>query len=299
LKPFLEGILCGAARLAERSLPLFLLWILLWPAAAVLAARDGRRFSGLSPSLRRRIGRQRVPLNMAKFLMLWPDRLRRPRWQRRCRYTGLEEVERLRARNQPLILVGLHYGLFRLLYHWLRARGWEVAALVGGLSVRPRYRWRLDRLLNRANGLADVPHFFAPDRLWDLLDFLRPNRVLLIAIDGEYGARLPIRGDGYCLRLAPGVFRLAALAHAAVVPCLATATPRFGLSIHFGKPVPSPLIVDRSRRAAACAFALEECYPVVQAHPEQCEAGLLPCFAALVSRLEAEVSHARGVPAQA
>src|SRR5579871_251955 len=143
----MERIAVDTLRLTERFAPPALLAWLLWPAAAVWSAWELAYhrptlslFRRLPPDLRPawraflwpvRVWRHRCRLNLTKLLSAWPDRLRERRWQERGRLVGFEQLEKLRGEGRPVVLAVPHFGPVSALYHWLRARGLPVAALVG------------------------------------------------------------------------------------------------------------------------------------------------------------------------
>ena len=190
----------GAAtiRLVERHCPIFFIYVILWPAAALAACglnpkwnvgatiRDLRR---LPEALRSSVPgwrwywvvwSGRVALCMTHSLRFIPDRLRDARWQARCRIEGLDRPNDALAAGRPVILVTLHYGNLTELYHWLRARGMCVAFLADReLAQVPKYRAVLNSMADRVNGLDGVPRFFPTDQLWEARDFLSsPGRLL-------------------------------------------------------------------------------------------------------------------------
>jgi lauroyl/myristoyl acyltransferase len=297
-------------RAVERFLPPGCLWVLFWPVAAIRAgweitrgeARTGG-FSRLPASLRLvppgstwrgQLWRQRTQLHLTKLLVFWPDRLLEERWQRYCRCTGLEQWERIRTGSQPIILAGLHFGPGILLHYWLRAQGLAAAELAEApWSSRPLYRRCLGRLSDAASGLTGVPHLFDLGQLRQVHEFLRPQRVLVVHVDGSRGKEQRVRGEDFDFGLATGAIRLAARVKAAVVPCLCTADTPLGITIHFGDPVPGEWIADERQQAAACSHLLRAFLPVVRATPGQCEKQLLWRFRVLDGEPEA-VGAGRG-----
>jgi lauroyl/myristoyl acyltransferase len=298
-------------RALERVLPVGLLYALLWPFIAVSTAWELfgprqvlRRLHRLPVSLRPplsatawawRIWRQRLELNMARLIWLWPDRLHTARWQRRCRCTGLEQFEQLRARGRPVVVAVLHFGPAPVLRYWMRARGLPVAAL----ATRPPswgapYRATVDRLSDKVSGLAGVAHVFNLSQLKSMYYFLDAPRLLYMAVDGGEGRQWSVPGDDFSLLLAPGALRVAARSHAAVIPCLIRADGPLRLAIHFGRPVPDEWVGDPGQHPAACAHLLREFRPVLQAQPEQCTARLLSRFGPPVRQTEPAVAEPSG-----
>jgi lauroyl/myristoyl acyltransferase len=291
----MERMVLGSLRLLERALPPLLLRWLLWPAAALwsaweLAHREPtlELFRRLPPSLRPawpqvlwpvRFWRRRCRLNLTRCLEAWPDRLHEPRWQKRCRLDGFERFERIWGTGRAVVLVGLHFGPVTVFYHWLRARGVPAAALVSRNLRGPlTYRRCLGRRADRIHCIEAVPRAFELGQLNEAVEFLCSPGVLINLADGGQGRELLIQGEEYNLSLSPGAFRLAALARAAVIPCLTSADPGMGFTIHLGEPVPDDYVTDRRRHEAACAWLLHSFSAVLRKYPEQCSSELLHQF---------------------
>jgi lauroyl/myristoyl acyltransferase len=298
-------------RALERLLPVGCLCALLWPFVVVATAWEllGPRqflwvFYRLPASLRPRltasawawrIWHRRIHLNMGRLIWLWPDRLHTTRWQKRCRSTGHERLERYRAQGRPVVLAVLHYGPAPVLRYWLRARGLPIAAL----GTRPSswgapYRDTIDHLSDRASGLADVAHVFKLSQLKSLYRFLEAPRVLYMAMDGGEGKQWQVSGEDFSILLAPGALRLAAHSRAAVVPCLIRADGLLRLTIHFCNPVPDEWIADAHQHQAACTYLLGEFMPMLRAEPEQFTARFLSRLRPPVCRTEPAVAELPG-----
>ena len=139
----------------ERLLPVGALWIVCWPMAAIRAAYQLlfgattiREFDRIPVSLRPCPDRfgwvahlwiERTYMTLARLMYLWPDRLSRGRWKDRCRFVGLERVERNHTLGRPIILATLHFGPWSCLATGC-ARGLPAAGLRDRLSAaRPLY----------------------------------------------------------------------------------------------------------------------------------------------------------------
>jgi lauroyl/myristoyl acyltransferase len=176
-------------------------------------------------------------------------------------------------------LVGLHFGPVSVFYHWLRARRQPAAALVGRNLRGPlTYRRCLGRMADRIHGLAGVSRAFEMSQLHEAVEFLRSPGVLITSADGDQGRQLLAQGEDYELSLSPGALRLAALAGAAVLPCLISADPGMGFTIHIGEPVPYDYVTDRRRHEAACQWLLHGFSAVLREYSEQCFSELLYHF---------------------
>lgn len=274
-------------RLADRALPPAALRLLLWPAAAACAAYqlrhggpDSRSFGRLPPSLRPREGRCRWLLRLwggrtdlltSKLVRYWPDRLREPRWQGRCRLLGAEALDAVLASGRPVILATVHYGNLSELGHWLRARG-TAAAILSAIDVTrvSAYRDRVATLRDQAQGLAEVPRYLQIDNLWDVRDFLAvPNRVLVVAFDAYHRRYVLVCGDDCDFRISTGAFKLAAIVNAVVIPCVTRAPRGLAVEIHLGRPVPDADVITAPDPEAACRHIVREILHVTAPHPEQ------------------------------
>ena len=291
-KEFIEAAVCHVIRMAGYLLPRSVLWLVLFPVAAIKALWElayamptVRHFNRLPVSLRPSVGRgmwlwrlwsRRAQLNLTKLLYLWPDRLQKSRWQSLCRYDGIERFESIRAESRPVILAVLHFGPLTVLVHWLRACGVPAAALADkDLGGRSMYRRYVNRLSDRANGLAGVPLLIRTDQHRDAIQFLTDGRVLIVTMDGESRHRVKVREGDFSFDAAPGAFQLAEMSNAVVIPCLISAEPRFEFTIHFGRPIPPTDLVDRRSQHSACQQALRDLLPVIQDRPELCSYELL------------------------
>jgi hypothetical protein len=276
------GVLIAGVRAAERLLPVWLLYALVWPPAAARTAWELRfGFGGILTTMPRsmrtrdnrrwRTWRLRVPLNAVKLLLFWPDRFRLPRWRSRATCTGIERFERARATGRPIILATLHFGPTTAALPLLRRDGLPVAALLIRNPARAwRFRNALQQIADDANGLAGVPARIGVADLERAVEFLRAGHVLVLSVDGPRGRHVCSTVDGHTLSLSVAVCQLAAMCQAVIVPCLLTAAPLFRVSMHFGEPVPDALVFDYRQHPAACDHLHREFLPVVSSFPEQC-----------------------------
>jgi lauroyl/myristoyl acyltransferase len=218
---------------------------------------------------------------MTRLLRYWGDRLKEPRWSRRCQFIGLDRVKAILAGGRPIVLVTLHYGNLTELYHWIRACGIGVVFLANRASALPAYLSELALAADRANGLEGVPSLIGVDylRLWQTLEILKqPNRILAVAAEG-YGKRVLItQGPGYTLRVGPGALHIAAMAQAVMIPCLMSVEKNLKATIFFGAPLPDDLVADRDRHALAYENILEQLGPRITARPEQSAPLLIGAF---------------------
>jgi hypothetical protein len=222
----------------------------------------------------------RTQLCLAELFALWPDQIHKARWRRHCRCTGIEHLEAARGGGRPVILATLHFGPLIVLRYWLRARGFPLAALLGGpLRHRSVYRRYLDRISDAAGGLAGVAHVFDLDQLRQVHEFLELRGLLLVTVDGGGATQhLQIQGSDFSFRMATGALRLAARANAPVIPCLIRADWPAGITIHFGQPLETAWVADRRQHNIACEHLLCFFLPLLQAQPELSWYQLLWCF---------------------
>ncbi len=285
----LDAIAGKTLRLADRVLPLSVFRALLWPGAAAFGAYQllyrgptYRAFRKLPRSLRPeerrlrwglRLWSGRTAMLMSKLVRFWPDRLREPRWRKQCRFLGAERLDAARSAGRPVILAALHYGNLNELGHWLRARGVVSAILSGDDPARiSTYRERLGLHRDAAFGMEGLPRILRVDQLWDVRDFLNgPNRALIVTVDAEHKTRILVRGDGYNLRIATGMLRLAAIVNAVVIPCAVRSPRGLTFEVILGSPVPDSEIITNPDPMAASVHIVREILSVIAAYPEQCD----------------------------
>lgn len=264
----------------ERVLPPRVLHAMLWPAAALAAAgrlvRPGRRraFRRLPwPTTFRGLWRDRTRLEEVRLMGFWRDRFRSPGWRTRCRVEGLERLPPAR----PAILATLHYASLDVLVSVLRAHGCRACVMVRDryLGKRPRFRARLDRLEDEANGLLGVPRLIPATALWNAHDHLRSGGLLVLAVDGRAGPRAVVRSGALEATLGRGVLRLARIADADVFPCLAHAGAGLSCTVRVGAALPRELVEKRERHAEAYSTLLAALLDGVREAPGQCRSALL------------------------
>ncbi len=282
-------------RLSERLLPPRLLVLAILPAAMVLGGwlafrgvsfRQHYRFVvAKEPGQSRwrlfwRVWIRRAVAHAARLLILWPDRLGRPRWQRRCEFIGWERLGAALTEGRSVVLATLHYGNLAMIYHWLRSRGVAAAFLASRIrSAALPLRNRLDELADRAYGLQNVPRLFLQDQLWDAQDFLNTGRhVLGVPIEPKSKRRVVVNGDGYSLAVSTGFLTMATMAEAVVLPCLISSPGFLRSKIRFGWPIPEADVARRDRHQAACENIVGQLAPWIADRPEECGTVLLVAF---------------------
>jgi lauroyl/myristoyl acyltransferase len=209
---------------------------------------------------------------MARFFRVWPDRLREPRWIKRCRFVCKDRVDAALESGRPIVLATVHFANITEIYHWLRADGKAVAFLQQtGLTWDTSYRDYVETLADVANGLEGVPRRFGPEQSWDARDFLTGgNRIIGVAVDQRHPRAILARGPHFNLRCMPGGLQLAAVSNAVVIPCIIRATWGMRSEIYFGEPVPDELLTSRRQHTLAMEHILRELSPWIIANPEQC-----------------------------
>jgi lauroyl/myristoyl acyltransferase len=196
-----------------------------------------------------------------------------PRWQKRCRIVGEEHLSAALASGRPVILITLHYGALLEMYHWMRGRGLPLVGMtVSHLDTSDLVRERLAFLADRANGLSGLPRVFGTsmEDLVNIQQFLKtPGRALAMAIDGGRGYHpATVQFDGITVDVQLGVFTIATVTNAVVIPFLAWSGPAMTCEIHLRQPVPDELVTYRVRRPAAADHVVRELMPLVRERPE-------------------------------
>jgi lauroyl/myristoyl acyltransferase len=171
------------------------------------------------------------------------DRLTSPRWQKRMPFTG--NISLMTEGKQPVIIVFLHTGGYPVLRYWLRAKSLP-AALYLTMNVRlSRFTQEIWARADLAYGLQDVPHlFFRKGSLRKAVEFLKPGRVLLIALEERnFSATRKAYpfGEGHiCLN--DLAVRMALLTNAVLLPVTVKLKGFCRFQIDFKEPVPSALL---------------------------------------------------------
>ncbi len=270
-------------RLAERMLPVRVLSLVLWPAAAVWALIEAKRhrnamaaWSQFPPAWQPRRGmfflRQTLGFSHAQFVFLWPDQLPRARWIKRCRLQGNFGLEEFRTSQRPIVFISMHFGPFELLAYWLRAHGIPVSTLVG----RP-----ISANLAKLGSLsapADVPLALAVNDMRRIREAVGGKGRVLIFGDVDRGRQIQVPFEGHSFRMATGPIRIAAMTEAELIPCLIVEAVPWEFVIHFGSPVPQRYLGRHPNVRAAARHLLTELLPVVNRYPDQSRHRFLSCI---------------------
>ena len=287
ITPFRLGVGWGSfyfVRFCERTLPIRVFSLLLWPLAAAwdLAQLHERkpwvhwqRFPrSWRPKRWRYILRHSVGLYHSQLFYMWPDRLSNPRWLSRCRFEGDRSLLELSGDDHGVVLASLHFGPFEVLPYWLRAYG------IPATSVRADPPAALYSLTNYQYSLsppADVPVFvFASDlspfpRFSHLRKILGPGRRLLVMVDPNRGVMADIRFEDRLFHMATGAIRLAQMAGARLIPCMITEDSTWKFTIHIGTPVPQEWMGPSPDMELIGSHLLREFSKVVRRFPLQCK----------------------------
>lgn len=272
-------------RFGERLLPQTLLSFFLWPLAVIWGLSDFRKLGRVlstrdrfpepwRPGLVALFFRQGVLSNHSRFVYLWPDRLKKPDWRRRCRLSGAGYLGQS-MNGRRTILASLHFGPFETLPYWLRAHGLPSTVLVG----RPAPRRRLKQRQYALSAPADVPVVMPVGETARMRQVLREVRHLIVMMDVDRGKQISVLFEQYIFRLATGAIRLAAVTGAELIPCLIFETDTWEFTIHFGNPVPRQhLLAAAPNLEAAARHLLTEFLPIISRDPAQCGPRLLSCI---------------------
>ena len=289
-------VIFRVVRPATRSIPLRIFRALAWPGVAAFAllelARLGASFAeydrlhdALRPPRGRlpwrlRIWRDRARVAMSRLIGFWPEWFSSGRRAALIRLEGHEESLRLLDdRSRPLVLASLHFGPMKMLYYVLRSAGIPVAVMTWDEEKRkPSHVRDILRICDRESGLEGVPRFFAPGNCWEVVEFLRENRVLLVLMSGGGGRHLEVSDGGVTLTLSAGALKIASIVEASVVPCFIVMGPHGRLRLTLGPPLPKAVVCNARRHREACEQFFRFARPILSASPGQIDSWLLKCL---------------------
>jgi lauroyl/myristoyl acyltransferase len=295
-------------RFCERSLPLRLFSLVLWPLAAawdLIQARERKpwvhwhRFPrSWRPKRWRYILRQSLGLYHSQLFYMWPDRLTDPRWLKRCRFEGDRSLLEKSEDDRGIVLASVHFGPFEILPYWLRAYG------IPATSVRADPPEALESLTNYQYSLsppANIPVFiFASDltpfpRIRHIGEIIGPGRRLLVMVDPNRGVMADIPFEDRLFHMATGAIRMAQMAGARLIPCMITEDSTWNFTIHVGNPVPQEWLGRSLDMQMIGNHLLREFSKVVSRFPEQCK---MRCLRAMWPQPENGIVEETRVPAQ-
>lgn len=279
MKSAIHWTKCHLLRGLERLLPVPVLTAILWPFAAIPAVRAVIfhpsvfcSFAHLPEALRPqrknladlwRLWRARTNLRLSLRMCYWPDRLAKKGWQRCCRWDGIDRVDEVVRAGHAVILAGFHIGPYRCLPHFLRARGMPAATMANIPVLRVFQQW-VYGLSDAAFGLRGVPRRLPTSQLREVIEFLRPGRILFVAVDGVFGNRIAVTTDGVQFQMATGFLRLADRTSARIIPCLIETDGPLQFVIHFGTAIPQSLIHDPAQHEEAGRQVLQQLMPLIK-----------------------------------
>ncbi len=262
-----------------KTLPLSLTAALLWAwtafrlLPAVVLRRAGNpplelppsgRPAGFATSL---AARGRVKVNHRALLLT--DEFNSARWASRLALSEIDGLKEI-ARDRPVIVASFHYGVYNLLPAMLRSRGLPTVTL---MSQRywPVEKWRL-RSANLTRVGDYEPYLRAGDAR-GALRYLTAGHCLFVSLDHVLGEQVLVPYRGGALKLSTAPLRLARLAHAVVVPMLASSEGTWRFRVTMGASVPDELIQAGDERAAL-SHIVEQLLPIAAGRPQQA----LPLF---------------------
>jgi lauroyl/myristoyl acyltransferase len=298
-------------RFCERTLPLRVFSVVLWPLAAawdLVQIGERRPWAhwhsfprSWRPPRRRYILRHSLGLYHSQIFYMWPDRLTRPRWLNRCRFEGDRNLLEVSEGDEGIVLASIHFGPFEILPYWLRAFG------IPATSVRADPPAALRSLTNYQYSLSpptDIPLFlFASElnpfpRFSHFRKILGPGRRLLVMIDPNRGVMADIPFEDRIFHMATGAIRLAQMAGARLIPCMITEDATWKFTIHIGTPVPQEWLGRSPDMQLIGTHLLGEFSKVVRRFPVQCKMRCLRAMWPLPERDDPESQRLR-VHAQA
>lgn len=255
------------------------LYRLMAPLAFVCAALEclplspGCFAKSISP---RAVRRARMRYHLSKLLEFFPDRLATPKWQSRFHTTGLDQVQEARQQGRGVVLVGFHFGSFRLIPFWLRALGVPVIFLIRGSSAE---RVPVKRMEDKLSPFPQLPTvLYNYDQLQSLIEVLSAGNVVFLTADGKTGKQVTLPIDNHwSFSMATGAIRLALHYGAELFPCSMIDEGEWHFRLEIGSPVPREYL-DGSDLRGAARHLLCEMLPQIQRHPEQSDHYLFNCF---------------------
>ncbi|MEO7167849.1 MAG: hypothetical protein ABI016_12550 [Chthoniobacterales bacterium] len=261
-------------RMFEQLLPRGLLTLALLPAALVWAVLDWPKsrqaIAGLDrlpgawrPNRLRFFVRQTIGFAHSRLVYLWPDRMSKRRWIKRCRLKGDFDLSELQEGEQPIIFASIHFGPFRTLPYWLRAHGIVTSAVVGR-PISPQ-----GLVLDRLSVPVEIPPLEVVTNIGNLRRSIGPGRRLLIFTDVARGRRVEVPLGEQTFSMATGAIRLAVATGAKLIPCLIVENGVWNFAIHFGPAVPADLLRKGGDAAPAASHLLREWLYVVRHFPVQ------------------------------
>lgn len=271
----LKGAFYGLSRTLESVLPLDLLWWLLLPLSALLAARHLRRSRVDLPvrSLPRRESdpkpseqaswRHLTEFQTHWWLLGWLDRLGQPRWQRRIEWQGVEHLHRALI-DRPVIVVTLHTTSVVALAALIRSLGITTAAAPADQSwFRSSSRLRKVALAEELGATV-----FRRGASREIIDYLRPGRAIVLPVDHVQARSIDVACGEATVTVGTGPFRLARATGSALVPVLITSSGPWRYRIDVLPPAPQAH-VESGSVAGSASYVVAQLLPLAAREPDQ------------------------------
>jgi lauroyl/myristoyl acyltransferase len=212
---------------------------------------------------------------LAGGAVLHYHRLGLPYWQKRFHVQGTPPWELAEWGVRPVVVAFLHTGAFTLIPFWIRSRGIPAAFVMGGLPfMADNQAFQNMRCAgDHRYGVDGVPLTFQRrgPAVRDAFRFLRPGRILAMALDG---GRISHELDlydvgGFPFYAKQGACRIAAQTNAIVVPMAiscSSKSPEF--EVRFGAPVPDELL-RKQDYVGATQHLVTELWKGLKDHPDE------------------------------
>lgn len=270
-------------RFLEQSLPLPVLWVLLWPAAATHAMSHvcrsrSRDWSKVAPFLRPSGSvflwrwHSLTQFIQTQSLAVWPDRLVTPRWRHRVNVENLPALLALKVEGVPMVMATLHTQSATLFRYILRSHGIPAATFVLNAEGHDKKTSRRDALLDEQVGLVGTPNLFDIRELRAAMRFLRSGGCLIIACDTRPAQRLMVRTPQGGFTMALGPLRMARSTGATVFPAIVFHEQQWRVTVHIGNPLNIPEAArggDVSVFQSACEEFTHSVLPIIAKYPAQ------------------------------
>jgi hypothetical protein len=196
------------------------------------------------------------------------DRLQSPEWRKNIRITGTPPHRLPGWGTRPVVLGFMHNSGFFALRYWLRAQGIPAATFAWYVEAMYHRCQHVRDAGDRLYGLEGVPHiFFERKAIREMLKFLKPGRLLLVALDGYVTAKdVPYHVNGRPIYFRDGAARVAAATNAILQPVSILQRGFSSFDIHFGDPLPDDVVRYGDSRVATQRLG-EELWGVLEKNP--------------------------------